>query len=172
MKLAKYNPRKDMPTWKAIKEYWVQTSIFKVKQVDSLSENFCFACTRKFHGNLERAHINALWAGGSNAVENLHLLCSICHKDSENFGFGRQNSNFWIDFDQSIYWKWFFERNPSRARFSEYVRSLKCIEDDPSYATPYGFEEFLIKFTETYRYDKRYMEHLLKIIDMHCPDSD
>lgn len=55
----------------------------------------CFCCGQP--GSLDRAHIRPLALGGSNSVENLHLLCRSCHIESENFqGEG--------------YWRWFLSK--------------------------------------------------------------
>jgi hypothetical protein len=172
VKLEKYNPRKDMPTWKAIKEYWLQTSIFQLKGIKDNSINFCFACTRNFHNiKLERAHIHALWAGGNNSVENLHLLCGACHIDSENFGFGFEDENrHYIDFDQSIYWQWFFDRNPSKARFSEYMKSSACFEAGAH--LHYTEIDFILKFIDTFRHDSEKMKILFKCMDQNGLDDE
>ena len=75
-------PRK-MPTEIAIRRHWA-ASLWALKGFDSASEfmerGTCFACG--MDGN-ERAHIVARAAGGADDVENLHILCGVCHKDSE-----------------------------------------------------------------------------------------
>ena len=64
---------------------------------------YCFACGFTYHRfegdspNMERAHILARHAGGSDGVENLHLLCHSCHRASECL-------------DGDAYWLWFMER--------------------------------------------------------------
>lgn len=40
----------------------------------------CFACGMD---GAERAHILARVEGGSDDLENLHILCGVCHQDSE-----------------------------------------------------------------------------------------
>lgn len=58
----------------------------------------CFAC--RLDGEryaLQRAHIVPAWRGGPDWVGNLHLLCSVCHRESEDL-WGRP------------YWRWFLRR--------------------------------------------------------------
>lgn len=77
--------RASMPCKKEIYDYWAE-------RIDGLDEdryNFgplkdhycCFACG-SYH-RIERAHIVPLCDGGTNDVSNLHLLCAMCHIDSE-----------------------------------------------------------------------------------------
>ena len=65
-----------------------------------MDRDICFACGSKgalLPGRVERCHIIAKWREGSNKPENIHLLCPICHKDSECF------------YDEK-YWEWFQTR--------------------------------------------------------------
>ncbi len=75
-------PRK-MPTELAIRAHWADR-LWLAKGYDSKAEfmerGTCFACGMS--GN-ERAHILARAAGGDDTPENLHILCGVCHKDSE-----------------------------------------------------------------------------------------
>ena len=100
------NDRK-MPTKKAIKTYWAN-HLVSIKKFDSIEElfeaDYCFACGSIDDENTqytERAHIKARCDGGSDTVENLHLLCSFCHKSSE-----------FIEGDD--YERWFMEQNAFR----------------------------------------------------------
>lgn len=54
---------------------------------------FCFACTMTF-GRLDRAHILPLCEGGEDVLENVHLLCGVCHRHSEHLS-------------GEVYWDWF-----------------------------------------------------------------
>ncbi len=45
-------------------------------------KNICFACGVDFI--TERCHILPINHGGTNDVENLHLLCKSCHQESED----------------------------------------------------------------------------------------
>ena len=81
------------------KAWW--ESLVKLNKFDSLFEmtepgsNICWGCgMHKEHATLERAHILARSAGGTDDATNLHLLCPTCHKTSENLT-GRS------------YWSWF-----------------------------------------------------------------
>lgn len=47
-----------------------------------MENDYCFACGM-YDGGTDRAHILARCEGGTDDVENLHLLCNTCHKDSE-----------------------------------------------------------------------------------------
>ena len=80
-----------MPTEKAIRSHWVDR-LWKIKGFDCPEEfmepGVCFACTMVYgilngKGCIERAHIKARVAGGDDSLENLHMLCPVCHKDSE-----------------------------------------------------------------------------------------
>jgi len=89
---------------RVIRRHWAPL-LWERKGYDSVAEflepGVCFACgccgAGNKEGNLERAHIVPRCEGGSDAVENLHLLCSPCHQDSE-----------WLKGDG--YWRWFWER--------------------------------------------------------------
>jgi len=94
--------RGGMPTAKRVREYW-SLKIYKLKGFDSpeefLEDEWCFACGLQIgKARPERAHIIAVCDGGSNDVSNIHMLCEICHKDSEFLTI-------------SDYWEWFFERS-------------------------------------------------------------
>jgi hypothetical protein len=101
------NKRAGMPTEKRIREYWApHYEIFG--HYDSpeevLEDGVCMACgayreSRKGGAaKMDRAHIQALSDGGGNGADNLHLLCSTCHRDSE-----------YLTGDK--YYKWLRERN-------------------------------------------------------------
>lgn len=80
------NKRK-IPTEEKIREHWAER-LWEVKGFDSIDEflepGWCFACGIGFNSKPDRAHILARAWGGDDSLENLHILCSICHKDSEN----------------------------------------------------------------------------------------
>lgn len=69
---------------KAIRKHWVDR-LWEKKGFDSpdefMEKGICFACN--LCADLEKAHIQALSIGGNDNLENIHLLCKICHKDSE-----------------------------------------------------------------------------------------
>lgn len=65
--------RSKMPTKK-------QLNIYHGRDAD---DDECMACGRA-HA-LHRAHIMPRCAGGTDEPDNLHLLCPICHRDSEFF---------------------------------------------------------------------------------------
>jgi 5-methylcytosine-specific restriction endonuclease McrA len=103
-----------MPSAKAIRAYWAP-KLWERKGYysaeDFVAEGACFACGRIWgRADLERAHILPVCEGGSDSVENLHLLCHLCHKDSE-FKHGER------------YWQWFYSRTPDDAFISLLVRT-------------------------------------------------
>ena len=86
-----------MPTKKAIKKHW-ENWLVENGKFDSLEDlwerDYCFACgmindagvkeqDKENFKATERCHIKARVKGGADAVENIHLLCPICHKASE-----------------------------------------------------------------------------------------
>ena len=91
-------PRK-MPSELAIRAHWAKR-LWAIKGFDSeaefLERGTCFACGMD---GSERAHIVARSVGGSDGCENLHILCGVCHKDSE-----------YLDGDR--YMAWLVERSP------------------------------------------------------------
>ena len=79
--------RRKMPSPKKIFEYWES-------RIENIYPRQCFACSSLDTTRLERAHILARCSGGSDEVDNLHLLCSYCHVSSEKIS-GEK------------YWQWF-----------------------------------------------------------------
>lgn len=102
-------PRR-MPTEITIRTHWAGR-LWRAKGYDSEAEfmerGTCFACG--LDGN-ERAHILARSAGGGDTPENIHILCGVCHKDSEYMDGGR-------------YLAWVLERSPMDRLMSEAARS-------------------------------------------------
>ena len=84
-------PRPNLPSVKRIMDYW-RDWVWETHE-DAPEDGFCWACGMIYEGGLERAHIQARCNGGADTVENLHLLCSVCHKVSE-----------YLEGDD--YWKW------------------------------------------------------------------
>lgn len=88
---------------KKIKEYWYSRlkRMGKIKTItrkEFMDRDHCFACLRQRSFGLERAHILARCSGGPDSPENLHLLCSACHHQSETY-------------DGERYWRWFKKQN-------------------------------------------------------------
>jgi hypothetical protein len=121
MSRGQNDKRKSMPKWNDIFEFWSGTSLPLIKTgfPQSFAENKCFACGVKYPVmvKLERAHIQPLWTGGSNACENLHLLCHVCHKDSENLGRPDRPKSL------ERYWAWFFLRDLQKRSISSRIRN-------------------------------------------------
>ncbi|MGA1757052.1 MAG: HNH endonuclease signature motif containing protein [Pseudomonadales bacterium] len=76
--------KRNMPTQKQILKFWSNSDIFKEKGIE-INETHpdCFACGNYI--KIERAHIRAKFNGGEDTCDNLHLLCSGCHADSEYY---------------------------------------------------------------------------------------
>ena len=113
-----------MPTTKAIRKHWADWLVDQGK-FDSVGEvledNYCFACGLK-HTKMERCHIVARNNGGSDSVDNLHVLCSTCHKDSERM-------------EGEVYMLWFGERALLDMVYSAAVRGGFNIWSELSKAT-------------------------------------
>jgi len=74
--------RKTMPKIDAIWKHWQN-----IWSDDG--DICCFACEKTF--NLERCHIIPSIYGGSESLDNLHILCSSCHKQTEGMGLYNPN---------------------------------------------------------------------------------
>jgi hypothetical protein len=72
---------------------------------------WCFACGKQ--SPVERAHINPYSTTQDNRVENLHLLCLACHKESEP----------WVG---SVYYAWFMGKQPT---IQNYIKISKPLID-------------------------------------------
>ena len=99
---------------KKVKAFWASKlvelgkfdSVHEVMEQPTSPENgeechYCFACGKM--GNVDRAHILARCEGGSDGVDNIHLLCHYCHILSEMLSgdhywrwFGRMSQLAWI----------------------------------------------------------------------------
>jgi len=101
--------KRKMPTELAIRAHWADR-LWRAKGYDSEAEfmerGTCFACGMD---GAERAHILARVAGGGDEVENLHVLCGVCHKDSEYL-------------DGERYMGWLMQRSPVDRLMSEAMR--------------------------------------------------
>lgn len=98
------------PNKQLICNHWISFLLQNKKAAHKsfIYETACFACGCVTK-HLDRAHIKPVISGGSNTVENLHLLCKICHKESE----------FLEDAD---YWQWFFNMNSQKRKAIEYLK--------------------------------------------------
>ena len=67
--------KRNMPSKKDIYEYW------KYKLNPDYSNLSCFKCG--FDKGIQRAHIKSVCEGGTDELNNIHLLCKNCHLDSE-----------------------------------------------------------------------------------------
>lgn len=84
-----------MPTEKAIRDHWREWLAERADEsLDSPDlDDICFACGFiPDYARCERAHITAKMNGGPNAVENLHMLCRVCHIVSEY----REGDDYWF----------------------------------------------------------------------------
>lgn len=103
--------RGSMPTRERVAAAWsfFLVDLGKREDVHHGAELLCFACG--FDRELERAHIVAHIDGGTEGVENLHLLCDACHRSSEHL-------------DGDTYDEWLSARQPIDA-------TLERISRDP-----------------------------------------
>jgi hypothetical protein len=143
--------RKDMPKHGAIVQFWCDTLIEKHGKYwldvfedlgyinDKIAkESPCFACG-SYGEILHRAHIVAICEGGSNHVNNIHLLCRACHAQSEYLNL-------------EMYWQWFDSKKIGTSpiventlmRYKQYTKYLQ----DPEWQSKYGelFEELKNNF--------------------------
>ena len=90
---------------KKIFDYWDENSIKlgSVKNGDDfgITESECFACGNIMQ-KLYRCHIIPSSYGGPNTVDNMHLLCSGCHEESE----GLPKYWDWIQYKRANEWEW------------------------------------------------------------------
>lgn len=96
--------RSSMPTPSRIVKHWSGRLINVHRKMDDISdcETCCFACGFQFEHVLQRCHILPVNLGGDNSPENLHMLCHMCHIQSEEL-FGR------------AYWDWFSQQTLVKA---------------------------------------------------------
>lgn len=104
----KLQASRKMPSRSKIIDYWVAgagADILNSHGIELYNETDyenCFACG---DGSMvERCHILARCEGGSDTVDNLHLLCQSCHKKSEYFS-------------GETYWKWLSNENINNSKF-------------------------------------------------------
>ena len=79
--------KRKMPSVRQVRGYWSTRLDLAELGFDSAFEftteaGSCFACGQD-SGSPERAHIKPRNQGGGDDVGNIHILCRICHKDSE-----------------------------------------------------------------------------------------
>lgn len=80
-----------MPSEFAIWNYWEENFPESLND-GQIVRGQCWACGST--SLLQRCHIIPKWQGGEDSVENLHLLCKVCHNESENL-------------TGADYWKWY-----------------------------------------------------------------
>ena len=120
------NSRRDMPKTSIIYDYWavgLGKKILADKGIE-IPEQFrlsddgakrervlaCFACGD--HG-VQRCHIFPLTKGGTNTVENLHLLCASCHVESEALV-------------GDLYWRWLkYQFDTEWQPFTEHIHKRR-----------------------------------------------
>lgn len=91
-----------MPSLRKIHEYWSfkNKRLYEKEDFWWVSDCFddgeprCYACGSQ---GIERCHILAYVIGGTNSVENIHLLCKSCHSYSEIL-------------DGERYWAWIINK--------------------------------------------------------------
>ena len=96
-----------MPKKAAIYKYWAETLCHDFGKfwldVDyetnkSKILNTCFACGSEI--GVQRSHIKPNWQGGTEDISNLHLLCPMCHIESESYT--GELYNEWLHFKTPI----------------------------------------------------------------------
>ena len=104
MSKAQATKRRDMPTAARLRAFWAPKLIALGKGCDpevflepvvsstGIATWQCFCCGKPTR--LERAHIKPLSLGGDNSAQNIHMLCRICHLESELY-------------QDEAYWRWF-----------------------------------------------------------------
>jgi hypothetical protein len=82
--------KRKMPTKKDIYKYWSSNLISRYDKFwlddwddDKIQLNYCFACGSNI--GVQRAHIIPKCEGGTDDIKNIHLLCPMCHIESEPF---------------------------------------------------------------------------------------
>jgi hypothetical protein len=104
-----------MPTKAKIKAYWAERLV-EMGKFDSIQElyeaDYCFACgcfTKAEYKNhhTERAHIVPRRYDGPDTSDNLHLLCPLCHVQSETIHDEYRDPAMAL----SKYWEWFKAQN-------------------------------------------------------------
>lgn len=110
--------KRKMPSREKIFKHW------KNKLNNITNNNTCFKCgvTRFFNKKniiVDRAHILAVCEGGTDDLNNLHLLCKSCHRESEAYS--------GVEYDL-----WFTSRNKEEFATSLFLLWEKGeIEDTP-----------------------------------------
>jgi hypothetical protein len=105
MRTTNRTPSKD-----SISNHWISFLLQnkKASHKSFIYESACFACGCVTK-HLDRAHIKPVISGGSDNLDNLHLLCKICHKESE-----------FLEDDE--YWQWFFAMSIQKRKAIEYLK--------------------------------------------------
>jgi hypothetical protein len=132
---------RNMPTRKKIFEYWQD------KINTALDDNTCFKCG--FTGGftaVERTHIISVFNDGTDDLENLHLLCSNCHKKSEPY-------------EGKLYFDWFYSKDDLNFIYTACYNFLKNKKDYPK-----GFELFVEEIQNKMGYNKKEFKTVLKNI--------
>jgi hypothetical protein len=113
--------KRNMPSRDKIFEYWND------KLDSAIDNNTCFKCgvTDKEHTIVERAHILSVFDGGSDSVDNIHLLCNYCHKQSEAW-------------EGEIYYMWL-----NLESYKEFTDRLTLIAFDEPHRLSDNFIEFM-----------------------------
>lgn len=143
-----------MPSKRHIANYWYGRFPWnenKLKELGKFTDDidffncilFCFACGF-YSKNLEKAHIHARYKGGKDSVENLHLLCNVCHNASEHLS--SENTE--------EYFEWFKQRN--------HVHTLLnlVVVYNPTYLKTFLLEVEEFKNEKIDIYSEGYLNHL------------
>lgn len=76
--------KRNMPSAINIAKHWYDELLERCgKLTNEDGYLLCFSC-QEANIALERAHILAKIEGGDDSLDNLHLLCPYCHRDTES----------------------------------------------------------------------------------------
>jgi len=101
---------RNLPSHNLIRSYWAPklVAIGKFSSAQDLEHSkVCFACGLR--SIVERAHIISKVTNGADQIDNLHLLCPTCHKDSELL-------------ESELYLNWFLKRTALDKLLSSYLK--------------------------------------------------
>lgn len=141
-----------------IRMQWAPTLLWLGK-FDSMEEllegQYCWACGMTSTRTLDRAHILAASDGGTDRVENLHLLCRGCHRASEYF-YGK------------VYWEWFQAAPAHRMRAG--MLALSVLDPDSWAEMRKEGEDFSTVVSRIEAYRDKAIEQL--VVDLRTMSMD
>ena len=112
-------PKRNMPSASNIAKHWYDELLERCgKLTNEDGYLLCFSC-QEANIELERAHILAKSEGGDDSIDNLHLLCPHCHRDTESIS-------------GELYW--IYMKRPAKSRHHhlliQRVQDIKMMVED------------------------------------------